>query len=129
MEANMDGTQMNQMHMGKYMHNAFWHEDQVCITFQIGPGFVPTYSIIGPHLQGGAAFEEGTSTQERSGSLFPPTFKKMDAIKVLKLDALNNSDLLVKNHFRLSSFRTTETLRPAGSTLPETRGEDDLKRK
>jgi len=126
MEANMDGTQTNQMPMGKFMHNAFWHEDQVCIMFQIGFGVVPTYPLIGPHLRRDAAFKEGTSTQEKPDSLFPPTFIKTDAIKALNLDALNNGDLLVKNHFRLSSFRTTQTLRPAGSTLPDTQDEGDL---
>src|SRR5713101_903134 len=113
MEANMDDTHMNQMHMGPYMHNAFWHEYQVCITFQFG------FRVIPQDITAAGNEDKGRLPI----SPFLP-FDKKAAIKAMNLEALNDSDLLVKNHFRLHSFRPSDTLRPMESTVSDM--QDDL---
>ncbi len=109
----MDDTHMNQMHMGPYMHNAFWHEYQVCITFQFGFKVVPQ----------DITTARNEDKERLQISPFLP-FDKKAAIKAMHLEALNDSDLLVKNHFRLHSFRPSDTLRPMDSTVSDM--QDDL---
>lgn len=121
----MDDSQMNQMHMGPYMHNAFWHEDQVCITFQFGYNIIPTLPIIfkGKDVPQKIAEEgENNFSTERPLISTAPTFSKMDAITKMNLNILN--DFLVSNHFGLSSFRAVDTLRSVASIATAT--QDDL---
>ncbi len=120
----MDKTQMNQMHMGPYMHNTFWHEDQVCITFQFEYKTVPTIPSVstgGDITLEAAAAGDGMPKNEKLPTLIAPTFNKDAAIKAMNLDRLNE---FLKGKYKLSSFRTTDTLRPVGSTTLDK--QDDL---
>ena len=56
MEVIMDDTQM---HRDPYVHNTFWHEDQICITFQLSHT-IPSIVLV-PHEA--AAADEGTGSQ------------------------------------------------------------------
>ena len=78
--------------MQQFMHNVFWHEDQVVVRFQLG-GSVPQADV------------------QKSGDN-PIFIRKVDAIKFLNLDGL--SRFLAGQGFKLSSFNVEDTLRAPG---------------
>lgn len=78
---------MNGMH--KFMHNAFWNENQVAFTF-------------------------GTDISIVSGE--PPTSNKQTIISALNLQKFN--DFLAEQQFSLSSFTEVDTMRPVEEKPP-----------
>jgi len=115
----MDDTQM---HSDPYVHNTFWHEDQVCITFQLSHT-IPSI-ILAPH-QAAAADEggEGETAQEKPGTASPPTFIKTAAIAAMNLQGLNS---FLAGKYSLSSFKVADTLQPEGTTVAVEHVEDDI---
>ncbi len=109
MEANMKNMQMQ---MDQYTHNAFWLEDRITVTFQLGPdakqippgGGIPADN---------AAMDKGMVAQDNP----PPTFDKASAIHELKLKELNGF-LDEKNYPILNTIDFTDTLRAPGDTPP-----------
>jgi hypothetical protein len=109
MEANMNNMQMQ---MDQYMHNAFWLEDRITITFQLGPDATP---IPPPEDIPRGHVVTGNGMTEREGP--PPTFDKASAIPALKLRELN--DFLDKNNYPiLNTIDFKDTLRAPGGTPP-----------
>src|SRR5438067_6404653 len=96
MEANMNNMHM-QMHMDPYTHNAFWLEDRITVTFQLGPD-IATIPIDEREAGANAADEGMTSHQEGRPRLIPaPTFDKASAIPALMINDLN--DFLAQNQY------------------------------
>jgi hypothetical protein len=118
----MDENQMNQMHMDPYMHNIFWHEDQICITFQLSPNIptIPSVSTGRDIAREAAAAGDGMPNNEEPPTLIAPTFNKDAAITAMNLDRL---DEFLRGKYKLSSFRTIDTLRTEGSTPSDTRND------
>src|SRR5229473_1806658 len=106
MEANMNNTQM---HMDPYMHNAFWLEDRITVTFQLGPGAKRVFPIGGmPDRNVDAMIDEG----------LPPTFDKASAIGALMVDELNGF-LAGQGKPILDTIGFTDTLRTPGDIAPD----------
>lgn len=115
-----------QMQMDQYTHNAFWLEDRITITFQLGPdakrippdGGIPAVNAM---MDGGMGaqdnppptFDRGMDAQDGP----PPTFDKASAILALKLRELNDF-LDEKNRPILHTIDFTDTLREPGATPP-----------
>ena len=101
-----------QMQMDPYTHNAFWFEDRITVTFQLGPDAVaipPGGGVPGSN----AAADEGMISQEGP----PPTFDKTSAISALKVKELN--DFLDEKNFPiLNSINFTDALRAPGAIPP-----------
>src|SRR5438270_11934997 len=118
MEVIMDDTQM---HMDPYVHNTFWHEDQICITFQLSHT-IPSIVLV-PH-EAAAAHEggEGETAQEKQGTA-PPTFIKTDAIAALNLQGLNS---FLAEKYSLSSYKVADTLQHEGSAVAVAHVVDDF---
>jgi Subtilase family len=74
----------------QFMHNVFWHEDEVAIHFQLG------------------AVTSAPSSSQGAGDRL---ITKGDAIARLNLNDLNS--FLTANGYKLSSFTVQDTLRPA----------------
>lgn len=114
MEAKMKNMHMQ---MDQYTHNAFWLEDRITVTFQLGPD-----SATIPPGEGApgdnAATGEGMATKgKQSRIISPPTFDKASAIPALKLKELNGF-LDEKNYPILNTIDFTDTLRAPGATPP-----------
>jgi hypothetical protein len=109
MEAKMKNMHMQ---MDQYTHNAFWLEDRITLTFQLGPdakrippgGGIPADNT---------AMDKGMVAQDNP----PPTFDKVSAIPALKLKELNGF-LDEKNYPILNTIDFTDTLRAPGATPP-----------
>src|SRR5207302_115046 len=117
MEANMNNMQMQ---MDPYMHNAFWLEDRITVTFQLEPGVVPPIPPGGGVPDGMTGADQGmTAADERMPSQDgpPPTFDKTSAISALNVKDLN-SFLDQKNFPMLNPIDFTDTLRAPGAIPP-----------
>jgi len=101
-----------QMPMDPYMHNAFWLQDRITVTFQLGPG-TPT---VPPG--GGVPDQVAVSGEEEPPPFIsPPTFDKTKAISALKVNDLNG--FLKGNRYpTLNPIDFTDTLRAPGATPP-----------
>ena len=115
----MDDTQM---HRDPYVHNTYWHEDQICITFQLSHTF-PSIVLV-PH-EAAAADEggEGETAQEKPGTASPPTFIKTAAIAAMNLQGLNS---FLAGKYSLSSYKVEDTLQPEGTPVAVAHEEDDI---
>jgi hypothetical protein len=103
----MDDTQMP---MDPYMHNAFWLEDRITVTFQLGT----TIPTIPP---GGGVPDQNAAQGGQARFISPPTFDKTSAIHALKVNDLN--DFLAGNRYpTLDPIDFTDTLRAPGATPP-----------
>src|SRR2546429_3576416 len=113
MEAKMNNMQMR---MDPYTHNAFWLEDRITVTFQLGPD-IATIPVDGREA-GGHAADEGVASQEERPRLIPaPTFDKASAIPALMINELN--DFLAQNQYpTLHPIDFTDTLRAPGGIPP-----------
>ncbi|GAC1348429.1 MAG: hypothetical protein NVSMB27_16180 [Ktedonobacteraceae bacterium] len=97
-----------QMAMNSYTHNAFWLEDRITITFQLGPGakrVFPGGKMPDNHVD--AMLDEG----------LPPTFDKASAIDALMVKELNGF-LSGQGKPILDTIDFTDTLRAPGDTPP-----------
>jgi hypothetical protein len=110
MEANMNNMHMQ---MDPYMHNAFWLEDRITITFQLGHDVVPPIPPGGGMHDGVAAADEGMTSREGP----PPTFDKTSAISALNVKDLNGF-LDEKKFPMLHTINFTDTLRAPGAVPP-----------
>ncbi len=102
-----------QMQMDQFTHNAFWLEDRITVTFQLGPDAkrIPPSGEIPDDV---AVMDEVMIAEESS----PPTFDKASAIPSLKLNELNR--FLAENRYpTLDSIDFTDTLRGPGATPPD----------
>jgi hypothetical protein len=101
-----------QMQMDQYTHNAFWREDRITVTFQLGPDATP---IPPPEEIPGSHSVTKNEMAEREGP--PPTFDKTSAIKALNLRGLN--DFLDKSDYpMLNTIDFTDTMRTPGAIPP-----------
>ncbi len=100
-----------QMHMDPYMHNAFWLEDRITVTFQLGPGAKRIYP-------GGGVPNGNVTLDEEEDEGPPPTFDKASAIPALKVNDLNGF-LAGKGKPILDTIDFTDTLRAPGDTPPD----------
>lgn len=118
------------MHMDPYMHNAFWLQDRITITFQLDPT-IPTITtgprILDENITGGeenTTGEEGMTSEQDSSRISPPTFIKRDAVAaVLKQLEQLNGFFFENSHPSLKPIDFTDTLRAPGSTPPANREE------
>ena len=101
-----------QMQMDQYTHNAFWLEDRITVTFQLGPDAkrIPPQGEI---ASDNAAMDKGMGAKDGP----PPTFDKASAIRALNLRELNGF-LDEKNYPILNTIDFTDTLREPGVTPP-----------
>jgi hypothetical protein len=106
MEANMNNMQMAK---DPYMHNAFWLEDRITITFQLGPD--------AKKIHPGGKVPGGNLTLDKEKES-PPTFDKASAIGALKVNELNDF-LASKGKPTLNPIDFTDTLRTPGATPPD----------
>ncbi|TME06910.1 MAG: hypothetical protein E6I80_12765 [Chloroflexi bacterium] len=115
----MDDTQM---HRDPYVHNTYWHEDQICITFQLSHT-IPSIELV-PH-EAATADEggEGKTAQEKPGTASPPTFIKTAAIAAMNLQGLNS---FLVGKYSLSSYKVADTLQPEGTAVAVAHEEDDI---
>src|SRR5256712_9651804 len=108
----MDDTQMDR---DPYVHNTYWHEDQICITFQLSHP-IPSILLV-PH-EAAAADEGGEgeteAAQEKPGTTSPPTFIKTAAIAALNLQGLKS---FLAGKYSLSSYKVADTLQPEGTAV------------
>ena len=102
-----------QMEMDQYTHNAFWLEDRITVTFQLGPDANRIHPGEGVPARN-AATDEGMTVDEGP----PPTFDKASAIQQLMLRELN-AFLDEKNHPILNAIDFTDTLRAPGAIPPD----------
>lgn len=107
------------MHMGPYMHNAFWLKDRITITFQL-EDTIPTYNISPQNLEANASNNADMTPEENTFRISPPTFRKKDAIAALakQIDQFN-SYLQTNSYPSLKPIDFTDTLRIPGSKPPE----------
>ena len=114
------------MHMDPYMHNAFWLQDRITVTFQLDHT-IPTITT-GPrgleeNVAGAgenATGDEEKTTEQEPSRISPPTFSKPDAIAVvLKQIEQLNGFFIENSHPSLKPIDFTDTLRAPGSTPPK----------
>jgi hypothetical protein len=115
----MDDTQM---HKDPYVHNTFWHEDQVCITFQLSHS-IPTIVLVSREAAAADEGREGETAQEKPRTAFPPTFIKTAAISAMNLQDLKS---FLAGKYSLSSFKIADTLQPEGAAIAVAHAEDDI---
>ncbi len=105
-------------HMDPFMHNVFWHENQVCITLQLSPEYSPSHVINQEADAAGEAKSILASFRGEPQGSFPPTFSKAPAIAAMQLPKLR--DNLALTGYRLTSFTISQTLQPEpGQKQPE----------
>ncbi len=93
-----------------FMHNAFWHENQVCITLQLSPEYGPSQGI---NQEANAPGEVESILARFRGDQqgpFPPTFPKGPVIAAMQLPILR--DDLASSGYHLTSFTISQTLQP-----------------
>ncbi len=108
---------VTQKPMDPYMHNAFWLEDRITVTFQLGTT-IPTIPPGGGVPDQNAAADKGMTDQGgQARFISPPTFDKTSAIRALKVNDLNK--FLAGNRYpTLDTIDFTDTLRAPGATPP-----------
>ncbi|HEY6284263.1 MAG TPA: S8/S53 family peptidase [Ktedonobacteraceae bacterium] len=101
-----------QMQMDQFTHNAFWLDDRITVTFQLGPEATP---IPPPGEIPSGHIVTNNEMTAREGS--PPTFDKTSAINALNLRELN--DFLDKSNYPiLNTIDFTDTMRTPGAIPP-----------
>ncbi len=93
-----------------FMHNAFWHENQVCITLQLSPEYSPSQGINQEANAAGEAESVFAPFRGEPQGSFPPTFPKAPVITAMQLPRLR--DNLALRGYHLTSFTISQTLQP-----------------
>jgi len=111
---------MQNMQMDQFTHNAFWLDERITLTFQLGPNAerIPPPVNVGDASMatpGERVNEDEDKGEDEDGS--PPTFEKGSAIRALMLSSLNN--FLQSQHYPiLNAINVTDTLRSPGAIPP-----------
>ena len=109
---------MQNMQMDQFTHNAFWLEDRITLTFQLGPKAdrIPTSAGVRDATM---ATHEGMADEDEGQDEFgpPPILNKTSVIRALMLGKLNDF-LDMQTYPHLNAIDFTDTLRTPGAIPP-----------